>query len=94
MAAFAAQSTVDVPVSAKQKDSALQELLGANVNKMQRDEEYVIGHGDILSIALYEEGDMSATAALKTARRWCRRTQSGIHGDDGWPDIAERYRRC
>jgi len=62
--AFAAQSTADVPVSDKQKDSALQELLSDNVNKMHRNEKYAIGHGDILSIGLYEEGNMSASAAL------------------------------
>jgi hypothetical protein len=33
------------------------ELLGANVNKVQREQEYVIGHGDTLSVGLYEEGN-------------------------------------
>lgn len=78
MAAFAAQSTADVPVSVKQKDSALQELLGANVDKMQREQAYVIGIGDILSVGLYEEGDMSATAALKEPGEGAGGTQSGI----------------
>lgn len=75
---FAAQSTADVPVSAKQKNSALQDLLGANVSKMQRDQEYVIGHGDILSIALYEEGNMSATATLPGTGDAADATPSGI----------------
>ncbi len=77
-AVYAAQSTVDVPISVKQKNFALQEVLGADVSKMQRDKEYVIGHGDILSIALYEEGDMSATAAQKQTGNDAGAAKSGI----------------
>jgi len=76
--AFAAQSTTDVPVSVAQKNSALQELLGADMNKMQQDEEYVIGHGDILSIGLYEEGDMAATTALQQTGDGASGGQTGI----------------
>ncbi|TKB25007.1 polysaccharide export protein [Desulfopila sp. IMCC35006] len=78
MVAFAAQSTVDVPVSAQQKDSALKEILGADGKKMQREQAYVIGIGDILSVGLYEEGDMSATAAMKQPGEGAGGTQPGI----------------
>ncbi len=60
---FAAQSTADVPVTSEQKDSLLKELLGPKLNKIQREDEYVIGHGDILTVSIFEEGDMSATSA-------------------------------
>jgi polysaccharide export outer membrane protein len=60
--ALAAQSTADVPVSVKQKESALQELLGPKLAKIQREEEYIIGHGDIVTVSIYEEGDMSASS--------------------------------
>ena len=59
--AFAAQSTV--PISVEQKEAALRELLDNKIGKLQRDEEYIIGHGDILSVSLYEEGDMAAAPA-------------------------------
>jgi polysaccharide export outer membrane protein len=59
---FAAQSTADVSASAKMKNSALEEILGSRVEQIPREKEYVIGHGDILTISLYEEGDMSASS--------------------------------
>jgi len=62
---FAAQSTADVPISMEQKNTLLQELFGTKAVKMERDEEYVIGHGDILSVSIYEEGDMAVSASVK-----------------------------
>jgi len=65
MAVFAAQSTADVPVSVEQKNILLQELFETKAEKMEREEEYVIGHGDILSVSIYEEGDMALSASVK-----------------------------
>jgi len=59
---FAAQSTADVSVSAKMKNSVLEEIVGSRVEQIPREKEYVIGHGDILTISIYEEGDMSASS--------------------------------
>lgn len=65
--AFSAQSTEDVPISAEKKEAVLKEMLGWKIEKMHREQEYVIGHGDILSINLYEEGDMSVGTSPKQA---------------------------
>ena len=64
-AVFAAQSTADVPVSVEQKNTLRQELFGTKAEKMELEEEYVIGHGDILSVSIYEEGDMAVSASIK-----------------------------
>lgn len=55
----AAQSIDDIPISSEKKEAILKEMLGSKIEKIQRDEEYVIGHGDIISVTLYEEGDMA-----------------------------------
>ncbi len=65
----AAQSTVDVPVSEEMKESLLLEILGPKAEKLRRDEAYVIGHGDILSVSIFEEGDMSASSAAGVGRQ-------------------------
>jgi len=57
----AAQSTADVPVTQELRDAARAKVLG-NTGKSMVDKEYVIGHGDILSVQVYGEGDMSAIA--------------------------------
>ncbi len=59
---FCAQSTADVPVSSEMKEAALKEIRGGKTLHFQREDEYVIGHGDVLTVSIYEEGDMSATA--------------------------------
>ncbi len=46
----------------------LKEVLGERVTNLQRDSEYVIGHGDILTVSIFEEGDMAATAAPNIGR--------------------------
>jgi polysaccharide export outer membrane protein len=56
----AAQSTADVPVTEAMKESLLVEILGPRAEQIRREEAYVIGHGDILSVSIFEEGDMSA----------------------------------
>ncbi len=74
VSAYGAQSTT--PLSAEQKEAALKELLGGNIEKMQRDKEYVIGHGDILSVSLYEEGDLAAASVPRQSESGA--TVSGI----------------
>lgn len=64
---FAAQSTADVPVSVKMKNSVLEEIVGSKVEQIPREKEYIIGHGDILTISIYEEGDMSASPVTATS---------------------------
>jgi polysaccharide biosynthesis/export protein len=66
---FAAQSTADVSVSAKMKDSVRKEILGLRSGPIAPDKEYIIGHGDILSVHIDEEGDMSASSAPGLARQ-------------------------
>lgn len=60
--AFSAQSTADISITNAQKKSALKEVLGAKANSLPSDEEYIIGHGDILTVSIFEEGDMSVSA--------------------------------
>jgi polysaccharide biosynthesis/export protein len=58
--AYTAQSTADVPVTEEVKESLLLEILGPRAEQIRREEAYIIGHGDILSVSIFEEGDMSA----------------------------------
>ena len=58
--AFAAQSTVDVPVTEELKAEALQTVFGKSAASRTPEKEYVIGHGDLLRVLIYGEGDMSA----------------------------------
>ncbi len=60
--ATAAQSTDDVIISNAQKEKLRKEIVGDLVLPGEQ-EEYVIGHGDILSVTVYGEGDMSASSA-------------------------------
>lgn len=62
----AAQSTADVPVTKELRDAARAKVLG-NAGKTTVDKEYVIGHGDVLSVQVYGEGDMSAIATSSVA---------------------------
>ncbi|MFT5701035.1 MAG: polysaccharide export outer membrane protein [Desulforhopalus sp.] len=66
--AFAAQSTADVTVTPDQKKTILTKILGTKVDQYQSEDEYVIGHGDILTVSIFEEGDMSVSALPATAR--------------------------
>ena len=65
--ALAAQSTADGVVDSAEKERLRREMVG-NQTLPGEEEEYVIGHGDILSISIYGEGDMSASAALSGQR--------------------------
>ena len=55
----AAQSSADVPVTEAQRLAARAKVLGG-AGKTTAGAEYVIGHGDVLSVQVYGEGDMSA----------------------------------
>ena len=66
--AYSAQSTADVPVSAEQKRKVRADILGEKVKNNPSQEEYVIGHGDILSVSVYGEGDMAASNASGISR--------------------------
>ena len=59
---FAAQSSADISTTNDQKRSILKEMLGSRADSLPSEEEYVIGHGDILTVSIFEEGDMSALA--------------------------------
>ncbi len=65
--AQAAQSTADGVVDSVEKERLRREMVGEQVLPGE-EEEYVIGHGDILSISIYGEGDMAASAALNSRR--------------------------
>ncbi|BHH86304.1 polysaccharide biosynthesis/export family protein [Desulforhopalus sp. 52FAK] len=60
--AFSAQSTADISISSDQKKSVLKELFGERSNSLPSEDEYIIGHGDILTVSIFEEGDMSVSA--------------------------------
>lgn len=59
--AYGAQSSSDVPVTPELISTARDKVLGEQRKNIIREQEYVIGHGDILSVQVYGEGDMSAT---------------------------------
>ncbi len=65
--AMAAQSTVDVPVTKELMDKARQKVLAQKKAVVKgAEEEYVIGTGDILSVQVYGEGDMSIESPTAT----------------------------
>jgi polysaccharide export outer membrane protein len=84
---FAAQSTADVSVSAEMKASALKEILSARVDQIPPEKEYVIGHGDILTVSIDEEGDMAASSAPGVSRQGAT---SGASGQQNQPSDAPR----
>lgn len=58
---WAAQSTADIPVNEKSMAEAREKVLG-KPSSLPSEEQYVIGHGDVLSVQVYGEGDMSPIA--------------------------------
>ncbi len=60
--AMAAQSTVDVPVTKELMDKARQKVMAQKKSVVKGADEYVIGTGDVLSVQVYGEGDMSIEA--------------------------------
>ncbi len=57
----AAQSTADVVVDAAVKEKLRKEIVGPDARFPGEQEEYIIGHGDILGISVYGEGNMAAS---------------------------------
>jgi polysaccharide export outer membrane protein len=66
--AFAAQSSADVSTTNAQKESALKEILGSRSDALLSEDEYVIGHGDILTVSIFEEGDMTVSGSIDAGR--------------------------
>lgn len=64
--AMGAQSTADVPVTKELMSKARLKILGQVDADAKGAEEYVIGHGDVLSVQVYGEGDMSTVAPAGT----------------------------
>jgi polysaccharide export outer membrane protein len=63
---MAAQSTADVPVTKELLSSAREKILGPSAQGIKDAQEYVIGHGDVLNVQVYGEGDMSIEAPTGT----------------------------
>lgn len=57
---WAAQSTEDVPVTGEVIAAARAKVLGNSKVAGPSESEYVVGHGDVLGVQVYGEGDMSA----------------------------------
>ncbi len=66
--AMAAQSTKDVPVTSESKQALRVEILGEQAATGMRADAYVVGHGDLLGVSIYGEGDMAASVAAGIAR--------------------------
>ena len=66
--AFSAQSSADISTTNDQKKSVLKEMLGSRSDSLPSEEEYIIGHGDILTVSIFEEGDMSVSAPINAGR--------------------------
>lgn len=64
---WAAQSTADVPVPDSLRVAAREKVLGATTTTPS-EEEYVIGHGDVLSVQVYGEGEMSAAGPTTVSK--------------------------
>jgi len=76
----AAQSTADVVVSSAQKEKLRKEIVGDQVLPGEQ-REYVIGHGDIISVSVYGEGDMAASSAAAGVRPAIAGPAAGGGGD-------------
>ena len=61
--AYGAQSSADVPVTPDILEKARESVLGKTAD-VAFEQEYVIGHGDILGVQIYGEGDMSAASPI------------------------------
>ena len=64
---LAAESTADVVVSSAQKEKLRNEIVG-NLILPGEQQEYVIGLGDVLSVKVYGEGEMTASSAAGNNR--------------------------
>ncbi|MCK9502423.1 MAG: polysaccharide biosynthesis/export family protein [Desulfobulbaceae bacterium] len=69
-----AESTADVPADAALKEDIRRQILGGEAAKPP-DEEYRIGHRDIIHVSIYGEGSMAAGEGIQP--------ESGIAGGQG-----------
>ncbi len=65
-AAFAAQSIDAKGSTVEDKKRVLSEVIGEKTGMLPSQDEYVIGHGDILTVSIFEEGNMSAVVTPGT----------------------------
>lgn len=77
---WTAQSTADVPVTEEVVAKARVSALGDSQATGPISSEYVIGHGDVLSVQVYGEGDMSA-ATIAADRS--ETTEDGLRNQGG-----------
>ena len=78
--AFGAQSTPDVSATSELKRSARTEVLGSRADIFMSQDEYRIGHGDILSVSVYGEGDMAASSLMNMPKQTTSRTPDAPRG--------------
>ncbi|MBU1568757.1 MAG: polysaccharide biosynthesis/export family protein [Proteobacteria bacterium] len=74
--AWSAQSTADVPVSGEMMKAAREKVMG-KAPAASSEEQYIIGHGDILNIQVYGEGDMSAAAVPASTSTRAQQSEDG-----------------
>lgn len=90
--AFAAQSTADVTAPDELKKTIRTRILGDRAEKMASQEAYTIGHGDILSVSIFEEGDMSAASVPSpnfTGERRDRSASDALRTAEGVPVMMD-----
>jgi len=85
--AWSAQSTADVPVTEQLMAAAREKVLG-KAPTIPAEDQYVIGHGDILNVQVYGEGDMSAAAAPPTTGNKTQQSEDGPR--TGVPGVSVR----
>ncbi len=83
----AAESTADVVVSNAQKEKLRKEIVG-NLILPGEQQEYIIGLGDVLSVKVYGEGEMTASSAAGNNRAGAE--VAGGAGGGGGGDILRQ----
>jgi len=84
---WAAQSTADIPVTGELMKAAREKVMGKTPGGSST-EQYIIGHGDILSVQVYGEGDMSAVAMPTTGSAKPQQSEDGPR--TGGPGVQVR----
>ncbi len=64
---YSAQSTADVSASAELKKKARIDIISSRQVDVAGIDEYIIGQGDLLTVSVYGEGDMAASAPASAA---------------------------
>jgi len=78
---MAAQSSADVTVTPELLESARLEIMGESSNRDLKNEEYIIGHGDVLYVSVYGEGSMAATVISSVDDDGTRENHSKISSE-------------